>query len=83
MQQRHVCNGMAYVVSGPAFIWSDIQSVGNVLVPTHIWKVLYRPKQQRADVYLATNNDTREYSAVTLSDLDLKVKTPRLISKFN
>ena len=28
------------VVSGPAFVGSDIQRVGNVLVPTRLWKML-------------------------------------------
>ena len=39
-------------------------------MPTHIWKVLYSPKQQRAGAYLITNDATREYSAVTVSDLE-------------
>lgn len=69
-RQLAINEGEVYVVSGPAFIGSDIQRVGNVLVPTHIWKVLYSPKQQRAGAYLVTNDDTREYSAVTVSDLE-------------
>lgn len=59
-----------YVVSGPAFLGADIQKVGNVLVPTHLWKVLYSPKQQRAGAYLITNDDTRSYSAMTVSELE-------------
>ena len=69
-RQLAINEGEVYVVSGPAFIGSDIQRVGNVLVPTHIWKVLYSPKQQRAGAYLVTNDETREYSAVTVSDLE-------------
>jgi endonuclease G len=69
-RQLAINEGEVYVVSGPAFIGSDIQRVGNVLVPTHIWKVLYSPKQQRAGAYVVTNDDTREYSAVTVSDLE-------------
>ena len=65
--------GDIYVVSGPAFIGSDIQQAGNVLVPTHLWKVLYSPKQQRAGAYVITNDETREYSAVTVSDLEKMV----------
>lgn len=69
-RQLAINEGEVYVISGPAFIGSDIQRVGNVLVPTHIWKVLYSPKQQRAGAYVVTNDDTREYSAVTVSDLE-------------
>ena len=42
-------------------------------MPTHIWKVLYSPKQQRAGAYVVTNDETREYSAVTVSDLEKMV----------
>ena len=62
--------GEVYVVSGPAFIGSDIQRIGNVLVPTHLWKVLYSPSQKRAGAYVITNDDTRTYSLVTVSDLE-------------
>ena len=57
------------MVSGPAFSGADIGQVGRVLVPTHLWKVLYSPKQQRAGAYLITNDETREYSTVSVSDL--------------
>jgi endonuclease G len=69
-RQLAINEGEVYVISGPAFVGSDIQRVGNVLVPTHIWKVLYSPKQQRAGAYVITNDETREYSAVTVSDLE-------------
>jgi endonuclease G len=44
--------------------------IGNVLVPTHLWKVLYSPAQKRAGAYVITNDDTRTYSAVTVSELE-------------
>ena len=72
-RQMATDEGELYVVSGPAFIGSDIKQVGNVLVPTHIWKVLYSPKQQRAGAYVVTNDETREYSTVSVSDLEKMV----------
>jgi len=72
-RQLATSEGELYVVSGPAFIGDDIKQVGRVLVPTHIWKVLYSPKQQRAGAYVVTNDETREYSAVTVSDLEKMV----------
>jgi len=72
-RQLATSEGELYVVSGPAFIGDDIKQVGRVLVPTHIWKVLYSPKQQRAGAYVVTNDETREYSAVSVSDLEKMV----------
>lgn len=67
---RQLALSEVYVVSGPAFIGSNIQRIGNVLVPTHLWKVLYSPVQHRAGAYVITNDDTRTYSSVTVSDLE-------------
>ena len=72
-RQLAIQEGELYVVSGPAFIGSDIKQVGRVLVPTHLWKVLYSPKQQRAGAYVVTNDETREYSTVSVSDLETMV----------
>ena len=69
-RQLATSEGELYVVSGPAFIGDDIKQVGRVLVPTHIWKVLYSPKQQRAGAYVVTNDETREHAAVTVSNLE-------------
>ena len=72
-RQLAISEGELYVVSGPAFIGSGIQQVGNVLVPTHLWKVLYSPKHQRAGAYVVTNDESREYSTVSVSDLEKMV----------
>jgi endonuclease G len=62
--------GDLYVISGPAFIGGQLKKIGNVLVPTHVWKVIYSPTQQQAGAYLVTNDDTREYAVVTVSKLE-------------
>ena len=79
-RQLAMKEGEVYVVSGPAFIGSDIQRVGNVLVPTHLWKMLYSPKQHRSGAYVITNDETREYSAVTVSDLEKMVGIKPLLA---
>ncbi len=62
--------GELYVVSGPAFAGDDIKTIGRgVLVPTHMWKVLYSPKQQRAGAYLVSNDKTKEYSVLSIAEL--------------
>jgi endonuclease G len=66
-----IAEGELYVVSGPAFLGTDIQQIGRgVLVPTHIWKVLYSPSQQRAGAYLITNDESSTYSMLSLADLE-------------
>ena len=37
-------DGEVYVISGPAFLGTELQQIGNVLVPTHLFKVVYRPR---------------------------------------
>ena len=73
VRQLAIQEGELYVVSGPVFIGDDIQQVGLVLVPTHLWKVLYSPKQPRAGAYVVSNDEMREYSTVPVSDLKAMV----------
>ncbi len=69
-RQQASSEGELYVVTGPAFIGSDLKRVGNVLVPTHLWKVIYSPQQHRAGAYVITNDDTRDYSSLTVTELE-------------
>ena len=63
--------GEVYVVSGPAFIGREIASLnGRVLIPTHLWKVIYSPLQRRAGAYLITNDETKTYSSLSVSELE-------------
>ena len=70
VRQLALDEGEVYVVSGPAFIGNDIQRIGRVLVPTHVWKAIYSPRQRRAGAYLITNDATRKYSSLTLAQLE-------------
>jgi endonuclease G len=65
--------GEIYVLTGPAFIGGNLKKIGNVLVPTHVWKVVYSPTQQRAGAYLVTNDDTRDYAVLSVSKLEKMV----------
>lgn len=62
-------DGEVYVVSGPAFLGSDIKQVGRVLVPTHLWKVIYRPATQQAGAYVIRNDDSAAYQVVSITAL--------------
>ena len=72
-RQLALSEGDIFVVSGPAFVGSDIQQIGRVLVPTHLWKVLYSPAQGRAGAYLITNDATRTYSTLSVAELEKMV----------
>lgn len=65
--------GDLYVISGPAFIGSDIQKIGNVLVPTYIFKVVYSPTHNQAGAYFLKNEATKEYSAISVAQLEKTV----------
>ena len=65
--------GDLYVVTGPAFIGANLKKIGNVVVPTHLWKVIYSPAQQRAGAYLVTNDETGDYVVMTVSKLEKMV----------
>ena len=65
-----VRDGEVYVVTGPAFVGARIARLRKrVLVPTHLWKVVYSPKRQQAGAYLVTNDDTRSYSSMSVAEL--------------
>ena len=41
-----------------------------MLALTHGWKVVDSPKRQQAGVYLVANDDTKTYSALSVTDLE-------------
>ncbi len=63
-------DGELYVISGPAFIGSDLQKIGNVLVPTHLYKVVYSPRRHQAGAYFVANAETKEYATLSASQLE-------------
>jgi len=70
MRQLARDEGELYVVSGPAFIGTDLKQIGHVLVPTHLWKVVYSPKQQRAGAYLIENGTRQDWRALSVAELE-------------
>jgi endonuclease G len=63
-------DGELYVITGPAFLGQDLQKIGNVLVPTYIYKVVYSPKRQQAAAYFIKNEDTSHYQALSVTQLE-------------
>ena len=62
--------GDLYVITGPLFIGSSVDQLhGRVMVPTHLFKIIYDPAQGAASAYLVLNKDTEEYSVISLEEL--------------
>lgn len=64
-------NGELYVVTGPIFLGQQLQRLnGRVLVPTNIFKAVYDPKQQKTAAYLVRNAPGREWSQVSIKQIE-------------
>lgn len=66
-------DGDIYVLSGPAFLGADLQQVGKLLVPTHLFKVVYRPRTGQAAAYFLKNEATTEYTVISVAQLERAV----------
>lgn len=65
--------GDLYVITGPAFIGASVQKVGNVLVPTHLYKLVYSPRQHAGAAFFIANQPTGEYETLTIAELESRV----------
>ena len=61
--------GSLYVVTGPAFMGADVGSVGQVSIPTHLWKAIYDPARKQAGAYIVENVDGARVRQISLVDL--------------
>ncbi|MES3025851.1 MAG: DNA/RNA non-specific endonuclease [Pseudomonadota bacterium] len=62
--------GRLYVLTGPAFLGSQLRKVGNVLVPSHLYKVVYSPKQGKGAAYFVENNAQAQLQTMTVAELE-------------
>src|SRR5205823_2220464 len=62
--------GDLYVVTGPAFLGSDLRKVGNVLVPTHLYKLVYSPRQKAGAAWLVENTAGATANVVPVPELE-------------
>jgi endonuclease G len=63
--------GELYVITGPLFLDAQVQMVGGrVLVPSHVYKLVYDPRRNQAAAYLTENVDTEEYQVVSVAELE-------------
>lgn len=64
--------GEAYIITGAAFRGNQIRKIGNVLVPSDIYKVVYFPKRQAAGVYFSPNDGSGQVDVISLAELNEK-----------
>lgn len=63
--------GEIFVITGPLFHGDSAKRLnGRVLVPSHVYKVVYDVASGRAAAYLVTNDASRGYRVVSVADLE-------------
>ncbi|HEU4851034.1 MAG TPA: DNA/RNA non-specific endonuclease [Telluria sp.] len=63
-------DGALYVITGPAFIGGTLRRIGNVRVPTHLYKVVYSPKQKGGAAWFVENRGDVEARLMTIAQLE-------------
>ena len=69
---RHLTEqrGELYVITGPLFVGSAVQQLnGRVLVPTHIYKLVYDLQRNEGAAYLVKNVDTRDVQQLSIEEI--------------
>jgi endonuclease G len=63
--------GELYVITGPLFLGDHIQHLrGGVVVPTHIFKLIYDPQARLASAYLENNAPGNDYRVISVAELE-------------
>jgi endonuclease G len=62
--------GELYVVTGPAFLGSNLRKVGNVLVPTHLYKLVYSPRQKAGAAWFVENTPDAKANVIPIPELE-------------
>jgi endonuclease G len=62
--------GDLYVVTGPAFLGSKLRKVGKVLVPTHLYKLVYSPRQKAGAAWFVENTPDAKANVIPIPELE-------------
>ena len=65
--------GDLYVITGPAFIGRELQKIGNVLVPTHLYKLVYSPRQRAGAAFFVENRADAQYQVLGVAELESRI----------
>lgn len=61
--------GDIYVVTGPLFLSTKLESLSGVLKPTHIFKAIFDPVKHQAAAYLVANAEGMDYKVINIDEL--------------
>jgi len=62
--------GDLYVVTGPAFLGTDLRKVGKVLVPTHLYKLVYSPRRKAGAAWFVENTPDAKANVIPVPELE-------------
>lgn len=65
-----VKEGALYVITGPAFLGGSLRKVGNVLVPSHLYKVVWNPRLKAGGAWFIENAAVSEYRLMSIAQLE-------------
>lgn len=65
--------GEAYVVTGGAFLGETVRIGGGVAVPTHMYKAIYFPAQNKASAWFSPNTDDNQYEVISIAALSKRI----------
>ena len=73
VRKQAVKEGELYVLTGPVFLGSNLRKIGNVLVPSHLYKVVYSPRQKAGAAFLVENRATSDYELLSIAQLEARI----------
>jgi endonuclease G len=62
--------GELYVVTGPAFLGTNLRQVGKVIVPSHLYKVVYSPRQKAGAAWFVENQADAKPNVIPIPELE-------------
>jgi endonuclease G len=62
--------GDLYVVTGPAYLGSNVKRVGKVLVPTHLYKLVWSPSRKAGAAWFVENTADAKANVVPIPELE-------------
>lgn len=62
--------GAMYVITGPAFLGARLRKVGNVVVPSHLYKAVYSPRERAGAAWLVANEAEARPQVLPLAELE-------------
>jgi len=62
--------GDLYVITGPAFLGANLRKVGNVIVPSHLYKLVYSPRQKAGAAWFLENQADAKLNVIPINELE-------------